>query len=258
MVVMLVALAFGSAAILAAGDLRSAADRRGAGLDRTLEASATALRTADDTVAILVSIIDQISSGLVTVEDAALESIGTIDDAENAVAKLADIAGDDVPRIVEALQEAMPALIQVADVIDGTLGTLSIVGVPYDPDVPFDESLTRVAESIEDLPARMREQAAAIQEVADGLGRIADQAGELIVEVGVARVRLDEGLQLLGNYRETTRQAIEDVEAERVALDESIDNEKTAIWWLAAAVVAAQVAVFGVGAVVAVRPATRR
>lgn len=255
--VMLIAAAFGIAAMMAGGELRSAAERRADGLDQTLAASATALRAADDTVAIVVSSIDQISSGLVAVEDAALESIRTIDDAENAVGKLADISGEDVPRIVEALQEAMPALIQVADVIDGTLGALSIVGVPYDPEVPFDESLTRVAGSIEDLPDQMRAQAVAIGEVAGGLGRIADQGGELIVEIGVARVRLNEGLQLLRSYRETTESAIAAVEAERSALEGSVVDEQTAISWLTAALVAAQIAVFTVGAVLAVRPAAR-
>jgi hypothetical protein len=189
-----------------------------------------------------------LAGSLVAVEDAAVDSIATLDDAENGLSKLAEITGEDLPRIVESLQEAMPALIQVADVIDGTLGTLSIVGVPYDPDVPFDESLAGVAESIENLPAQVREQAALIEEVGVGLGQIADQGGDLIIEVGLARQALGDGIQLLDRYRATTANAIADVEAERKSIQAHADTEKTAISWLTASILLAQLGLIAAGA----------
>ena len=250
---MLVAIAGAVAAITASGELRSTAGDRALSLDQTLGASVAALRTADDTVAIVASMVDQLVNSLATVADAALDSIATIDDAESGLHKLAEITGEDVPRIVESLQEAMPALIQVADVIDGTLGTLSIVGVPYDPDVPFDESLAGVAESIENLPEQVRQQAALIEEGGSGLGGIADQAGELIIEVGVAREQLKDGLGLLNQYRATTATAIEEVEAERGLIAIQVESEQSAIWWLGVAIVLAQIGLFTAGAWLTVR-----
>jgi len=250
---MLVAVAGAVAATTASGELRTNAGDRALSLDQTLGASVAALRTADDTVAIVASIVDQLANSLVTVADAARDSIATIDDAESGLHKLAEITGEDLPRIVESLQEAMPALIQVADVIDGTLGTLSIVGVPYDPDVPFDESLAGVAESIESLPEQVRQQAALIEEVGSGLGGIADQAGDLIIEIGVAREQLKDGLELLNQYRATTATAIEGVEAERGLIASRAESEQSAIWWLGVAILLAQVGVFTAGAWLAVR-----
>jgi methyl-accepting chemotaxis protein len=246
-VLILAAIGGSVAAITAAGDLRDAVDERSSSLDQALVAGGEALRTADDTVAIVVSIVDQLAGSLAAVEDAALDSISTLDDAENGLNKLAEISGEDLPRIIDSLKEAMPALIQVADVIDGTLGALSFVGVPYDPDVPFDESLSGIADSIDDLPEQVRHQADLIEEVAEGLGGIADQAGQLIIEMGVARLQLLDGIELLNQYRATTATAIESVETERDLLAERPNSERSAIWWLAAAVVMAQLGLFTAG-----------
>ncbi len=250
---MLVAVGGVSAAMVASGQLRAAVVDRSGSLDQALAASGEALRTADDTVAIVASIVDQLAGSLVAVEDVAFDSISTIDGAEIGLRKLAEISGEDLPRIVESLQEAMPALIQVADVIDGALGALSFVGVPYDPDVPFDESLAGVASSIETLPEQVRAQAVLIEEVADGLDRLADQAGDLVVEVGAARAQLADGLELLNQYRATTATAIDGVESQRQLLDTRIESERSAIWWMSAAILVAQFGLFGGGALLAFR-----
>jgi len=246
-VLMLAAIGASVTAVTAAGDLRDAVEERSSSLDQALIAGGEALRTADDTVAIVASIVGQLAGSLVAVEDAALDSIATIDDAQNGLNKLAEISGEDLPRIIDSLKEAMPALIQVADVIDGTLGALSFVGVPYDPDVPFDESLSGIADSIDDLPEQVRHQADLIEDVAEGLGGIADQAGQLIIEMGVARLQLLDGIELLNQYRATTATAIETVENERDLLAGRVESEQTAIWWLAAAVVLAQLGLFAAG-----------
>ena len=242
--VVLVLLVVGGsiAALSAAGSLRDVVDDRASALDQTLVASSQALRTADDTVAIVAGIVEQLVGSLDSVEDAAIDAIATIDDAENGLNKLAEISGEDLPRIIDSLKDAMPALIQVADVIDGTLGALSFVGVPYD------ESLAGVAESIDDLPDQVRQQAELIREVGQGLGGIADQAGDLIIEVGVAKLQLADGVELLKQYRSTTAAAIEAVEQQRDLIESRSEAEKTAIGRLAAAVLMAQagLAVLGI------------
>lgn len=257
LIMMLSAVLGGVAVLIASGQLRTAADERVAAIDESLAASTEALRTADDTVAIVASVVERLAGSLVAVEDAAVDSIATLDDAENGLSKLAEISGEDLPRIVESLQEAMPALIQVADVIDGTLGTLSIVGVPYDPDVPFDESLAGVAESIENLPEQVREQAALIEEVGVGLGRIADQGGDLIIEIGLARQALGDGSRLLDRYRAATAAAIADVEAERESLGENADRELSAFSWLTSSIALAQFGLLAAGAVLVSRKVER-
>jgi hypothetical protein len=248
-VILMLAAVTGTIVAVGAGDRqRTAVDDRAGALDRSLQSSEEALRTADDTVALVASVVDQLAGSLVAVEDAVLDSITTIDDAEDALAKLAEIGGDDLPRIVESVEDSMPALIQVADVIDGTLGALSFVGVPYDPEVPFDESLAGVADSIAGLTDQLAQQADLIAGVGTGLGGIADQAGELIVQMGVARVQLADGQALLSQYRATTASAIEAVAAERDLVAGRTESEKEAIGWMIAAVVIAQFGLLVVGA----------
>jgi hypothetical protein len=248
-VILMLAAVAGTIVAVGAGDRqRTAVDDRAAALDRSLESSEEALRTADDTVALVASVIDQLAGSLVAVEAAVLDSITTIDDAEDALVKLSEISGEDLPRIVESVEDALPALIQVADVIDGTLGALSFVGVPYDPEVPFDESLSGVADSIAGLTDQLAEQADLIAGVGTGLGGIADQAGELIIQMGVARVQLADGLALLNQYRATTASAIAAVGVERGLVSNRTDSEKTAIGWMIAAIVIAQVGLLVAGA----------
>ena len=248
LILILVAVAGTTAALVSADQLRSAADDRATALDRSLESSEEALRTADDTVALVASVVDQLAGSLVAVEEAVLDSIATIDDAEDALAKLAEISSEDLPRIVQSVEDSMPALIQVADVIDGTLGALSFVGVPYDPEVPFDESLAGVADSIAGLTDQLAQQAELIAGVGTGLGGIADQAGELIIQMGVARVQLADGLALLNQYRATTATAIEAVGVERTLVSDRTESEKTAIGWMIAAIVIAQFGLLVAGA----------
>jgi hypothetical protein len=248
-VILMLAAVAGTIVAVGAGDRQhTAVDDRAGALDRSLESSEEALRTADDTVALVASVIDQLADSLVAVEAAVLDSITTIDDAEDALVKLSEISGEDLPRIVESVEDALPALIQVADVIDGTLGALSFVGVPYDPEVPFDESLSGVADSIAGLTDQLAEQADLIAGVGTGLGGIADQAGELIIQMGVARVQLADGLTLLNQYRATTASAIAAVGVERALISNRTDSEKTAIGWMIAAIVIAQVGLLVAGA----------
>lgn len=214
---------------IAGDDQRAVIDERAAAQQQALDSTETALRTADDTVAIVASIVQQVVGSLDDLEGAALESIATIDDAEDGLRKLAEISGEDLPEVIGRLNEAMPALIQVADVIDGTLGALSFVGVPYDPETPFDESLSAIAESIEGLPPQVEQQARLIDEVADGLGGIADEAGDLIIEVGVAQLQLTDGIALLDRYRSTTAEAIAAIDVERARIPAMVDSEKTAV-----------------------------
>ena len=85
-VLILVAVGGSITALSAAGLLREAVDDRASALDQTLVASSRALRTADDTVAIVAGIVEQLVGSLDSLEDAAIDVIATIDDVGLAFA----------------------------------------------------------------------------------------------------------------------------------------------------------------------------
>jgi hypothetical protein len=81
-----------------------------------------------------------------------------------------------VPENIESIQDALPSMIQVADVIDNTLSRLADfgfereiqlplgvtvplsfdLGIEYDPEVPFDTSLIAFQDSLNGLPESLR------------------------------------------------------------------------------------------------------
>ena len=93
-------------------------------------------------------------------------------DAEDLLAATADLSEEEVAGSVAAVDDALPALIEVAAVIDRTLATLAALpfGPDYDPAEPFDDSLRRVQRELEGLPADLRAQAALIRAAGTGLG----------------------------------------------------------------------------------------
>jgi hypothetical protein len=184
-------------------------------VDQSLAASEQALVAAADTVGIVEGLLDQLAGALVEAEETGLNVTGALDRSEEALRQIARISGEDLPEVIESLQETMPSLIQVANVIDGTLGALSRIGVPYDPEVPFDDALEGVQEAIADLPAQVRTQADLIDGAADDLARIGDDAGDLFVELGTVRTQLEDAAVLLGNYRQETLAAGREVAAMR-------------------------------------------
>jgi hypothetical protein len=102
---------------------------------------------------------------------------GTIDAADVSLSELSDVTlrleqgtrdaavaidgagrmvGGDVASSLEAVETALPGLIEAASVIDGTLQTLSVFGVGYDPAVPFDDAFADLEACFDGLPARVR------------------------------------------------------------------------------------------------------
>lgn len=134
-------------------------------LDRSLQDSVTvtadAVTALATTVEVADVVVDDAASALF---DAGLAASAAADGAGAAVdvlAGAADVTGRDVAPSLAAVEDALPALVDVAAVIDGTLGALDRlpVGPTYDPDVPFDDALREVQAELDGLPESLEEQA---------------------------------------------------------------------------------------------------
>lgn len=189
-------------------------------LDRSVRDSvvvtADALDALTATIEIADDVVGEVSS---TLFDAALASRAAAGAAESTVDVLdgaAAVTGTEVAGSLESVEAALPALIDVAAVIDSTLGALDRlpVGPTYDPAVPFDDALRDVQQQLDGLPSSLRDQAALLRDGADELGdvgrsarflgddledlaRTLDDTQEVLAEVGAtaaaAAATLDEG-----------------------------------------------------------------
>lgn len=121
-----------------------------------LDALGSDLEAADETLA-------AIEDGLGTLAEAAGSASVELARTEPLLAETRRVVTEDVPDSLQAVQSTMPALIDVAAAVDDTMRLLSILpNVNYDPEVPLDEALGGVADSIADLPLQLQAQRATL------------------------------------------------------------------------------------------------
>src|SRR5690606_26846779 len=64
--------------------------------------------------------------------------------AAEVLDEVAELTTSQIPDSLTALRDALPALIDTADVIDDTMRTLSFLGVEYRPQVPLDDAFGEI------------------------------------------------------------------------------------------------------------------
>lgn len=152
------------------------------GIEKSLDSVSQSLDTAQGTLLLAQTTVEQVNKGLDTVGSAAINLSETMSQTRPLLGEISQIVSEDLPDSVQAFQSALPGMAQSAAIIDDTLVALSnlrieqeILGFPinfdlgidYAPEVPFEESINRVGDSLEGLPARLRGLEAHI-ETADG------------------------------------------------------------------------------------------
>jgi len=150
---------------------RQAVDGLSADLLDSLDLLSESLDQVEGTLRLAGTTVTDVTRSLNTVQDTA-DGLGrSIEETQPLLAQINLVASEQVPDSIESMQEALPGMAQVAGVIDETLSTLAafqverrILGVPfrfdlgirYDPEIPFDESVSLVGASLEGLPEQLR------------------------------------------------------------------------------------------------------
>ena len=148
-----------------------AVDNTFSGLDDTLSLTSESLDTAVSSLDLAKVTIGDVNGGLDTVEIAALNVAKTVTDTRPLLDQVSVVVSQSAPASVEAMQEAIPALAEVAATIDQTLIALSRfrinedilgfslrydLGIDYQPEVPFSRAFIGLGESLDGLPEELR------------------------------------------------------------------------------------------------------
>ena len=169
--------------------------------------SESAVLAVEETLDLLEAVALEVDEGLA----AASESIGGaaegVDEAAGRLEEVADFLDGDLQTNIEAIHSSMPAAIQTASAIDATLRTLSLLGVDYDPDEPFDESLIAVEAALADLPSQLGAQADAIRALVPVSREFARDATTMSESFASLAVELSHSQELIDSYRATLVQA---------------------------------------------------
>ena len=182
-------------------------------LTQSVAVSESALGAVEETLGVLESVSVEVDEGIgaaaasiAAASDAVLTASGELDD-------VADFLDGELQTSIETLLETMPAAIQTAGVIDGTLSALSFLGVNYDPEQPFDASLMAAQDALEAIPPQLTAQAEAIRGLVPVSEQFAEDAAATAEAFDTLRVELESSQTLIDSYRATLDEAQSVVES---------------------------------------------
>ena len=207
--------------------LPQAIDNIATNLDETLLLTSASLDNVGDTLLLAKTTIEDVSTSLDTVE-MTLDNLGqTLNNTTPLLDQITAVTSNEVPESIEALQIAIPDMAQVAAIIDDTLSTLNRfridesflgidinynLGIDYNPDVPFDETVLSLGEGLEGLPGSLRSlqvymnvTKSNLEEVSSGLFQIADDLGAVNGRISEIDPLLNEYLRIVTQTNDNTR-----------------------------------------------------
>ncbi|MEZ4593528.1 MAG: hypothetical protein R3D55_20655 [Chloroflexota bacterium] len=227
-------------------------DRIAANFEATLQRTSDSLDLVSETLALAKSSIVDVNAVVDTAGTTAENLATTVSDTRPLLGQISTVATDQVPDSLETVQDAFPSLEQVAGVIDRTLVTLNSfrideeifgfqfqydLGIDYEPEIPFDQSVRDLGEGLEGIPDSLRAMEAYITVTSDNLETVSQDIRTLADELETVNGRLTEFDPLLDEYlvmvteiNDSTRQMRAQIEEESANLKQGIT---LAMVWLA-------------------------
>jgi X-X-X-Leu-X-X-Gly heptad repeat protein len=193
-------------------------DEMSANLDSNLQLTIHSLQTVNQSLQLTRTTVQQISDGLGTMETTASHAATSLDETRPMLRQISQITSGDLADGLETLQDGMPDLIEVAATIDETLTTLSrfridrtILGIPlrydlginYNPEQPFAESVEEIGTSIEGLPEELRSLESYFEDTDGNVATISDDLATIAGDVATIRDGLDGLHPLLDEFSAT-------------------------------------------------------
>lgn len=223
---------------------RQLVDAVGEEVDVNLTLTLNSLDTVHETLLLTKNTVGDLDSTLTTVEETAAHVATALEQTGPLVDQSRTVVAEDVPDSIEAVQRAMPALTEVAGTIDSTLRTLSAVqlsrsilgiplnfdlGIDYNPDVAFDESLMQVGDSLEGVPENLRSLDGYLQiagqnldAIASDLDRISGDVNKIGSTIGDVEPLIDDYLVIVTELSDSTRQT-------RTLVERQLSNMKIVV-----------------------------
>jgi methyl-accepting chemotaxis protein len=207
-------------------------------LSRDVRSSISVTHSALDAIGQTIDAVDEVAVGTSASLDSTAMSVSsasaTLEEAVSALEGVAEFLDQELPQTLESIQTSMPAAIQTANAVDGTLRALSLVGVDYDPEEPFGESLSRVNTALATLPSEVRAQSESLRVLIPSAEQLAADTDDLATSLE----EVEDGLAGFTSLTQTYQTTVAEAETTIVATSESID---LSLWMIRALILAAGV-----------------
>lgn len=232
-------------------------DRVATNIEDLLTQTSESLDLVSETLALAKSSIVDVNAVVDTAGTTADNLANTVSDTRPLLGQISTVATDQVPDSLETVQDAFPSLEQVAGVIDRTLVTLNSfrideqifglniqydLGIDYEPEIPFDQSVRELGEGLEGIPESLRAMESYITVTSNNLETVSQDIRTLADDLDTVNGRLNEFDPLLDQYQvmvtdinDSTRQMRAQIQDESATLKRGIT---LAMVWLALAQIA--------------------
>lgn len=234
-----VALSIGGALVT-----RRLVDNVGQGLDQSLRLVSDSLDTVLDTLDLTKTTVGEVNGSMETVEAAAVNLAQTINQTRPLLDQVNQIASHDVPDSIEAVQETIPNVAEVAGTIDTTLRALNdfridqtILGFPiqydlgidYAPAAAFDESITAIGDSLDGIPDRLRTLEVYLSVADENMDAISQDILLIAGDLKTINGRVADVQPLLGEYTRLITQVNDNIRQTRASLSSQLEQFKLAL-----------------------------
>lgn len=221
-----------------------AVDALGEALGETLTLTSDSLATVKDTLLLTKESVAQTGQAIGTVAETTDSVSQLLADTQPLLDDVSQVATENVPDSLEAVQGAVPNLVSVAGAVDSALETLSRfqfertilgvsigfdLGVDYDPEAPYDESVALIGESLEGVPENLRGLQVHLDTANDNLSTISDNMQALTENLSGIEGSVEEVGPLLDEYVSLVARIDDSIDETRANLDSQLQTMKTGI-----------------------------
>ena len=219
-----------------------ALDRVSEGIDNGLTLTVETLETVSATLAQTQSALVSINTSLDTAAQTTANLSTTVADTVPLLEQVAVVVADQLPENIEAIQKSVPNIAAVATVVDDALTRLAAfeinqtipipfnpieiqydLGIEYDPEVPFGDSMEQLGTSLEGLPEELRALRAELEVSAANLQTLSDDLDTASGDVEAINAELAKFIPLLDQYLVLVDQMIGGIEQMRGQLAANLE-----------------------------------
>lgn len=241
--------------VISAATAREVVDSIGQGMDSNLELLSQSLDTITESLTLAKQTVSDVNESLVTIEQTADDISLALTDTQPLLTEVGDIVSNDVPDSIEAVQASIPNMVEVAGAIDNTLTTLNNfavdrsidipnpfssqplytfdlnfdLGINYDPNVPFDQTVRELGTSIEGLPEQLRGLAEHVDRSSANLQNLSDSITTVGDDLAVVNGRIAELDPLLDEYGRIVTELNDQTRRLRAGINTQLEGIKQTI-----------------------------
>jgi uncharacterized phage infection (PIP) family protein YhgE len=174
------------------------------GLISGLDLASITLDTTADALTLAGQGLATADQSILTLQDTTRAVAASIGEAQPSVDHVAGVLKDDFPVSINAARLALGAVEASGALIDKVMNTLSqipFLNITYRPEMPLDQAVGKVGDSLDELPTTLGAIGENLQSSSSGLGQVTQGMSALSQQIGDLRATIADAQKVTAQYR---------------------------------------------------------